>query len=142
MEKRNWIYGAALIVFGVLALFILNSCCGSCDDLVTKKSPYIENDTSFTGVVTNINIKNIKRAGDMFFSNINDVIIYSDTTNFSIWSDEISFSIGDTVMVSVTKLKRKTWSGKTTKTIIRKIGNNAHSETYWYVENLNHYEIE
>lgn len=60
-------------------------------------------DTSFVGVVESIKLVQIKRFGDLLYSQINQVIINSDTIQFDIRTDEISFNIGDSVSVYIDK---------------------------------------
>ena len=136
-EKNKWIFGTILIVFGVLCFFLF-SCSEEKSEyrkVIDKYENlvYIKKDTSFTGIIQRIDLESIKRFGDFLYSQTNNVIVLSDTTEFSILIDGLSFNIEDTVVVDIKKLDKGLYE---TKTSVRKIHNEKSSSTLFIVKNL------
>jgi len=93
-------------------------------------------DAEFIGIVESINVKQIKRSGDVMYSSTNDIVILSDSVRYSVLSDELSFNINDSVNVKVEPSDKNCLNCSNAKTTINKVGNDIYSTTYYKLDTL------
>jgi hypothetical protein len=96
-------------------------------------------DTIIYGIVESISSETTKRAGDLFFSQTNKVIIKSDATNFSVNVDKLTFNINDSVKVVIERSKLKGEFNDIKTIIYPAFGEKT--KTYYKFINLNYKEI-
>jgi len=140
-EKKWFKIIFVLFVGGIIAAAILLSIMAPTPSIYKKvvnkyeDLVYLRKDTTFTGVVKSINNETVKRFGDPF-SRINGVFILSDTIEFLVLLDKLTFDIEDTVIVNVENTNRPNGASiNSTITTVTSIKNNQSTKTLFVVKN-------